>query len=216
MAVISAEVAREITNFLALEIDSKVLDGITYTLILKEGKDLKLAEQYLELKEKINRLGFRQDEIFRVFSVSNGYIFDLDLNVAKQLTMEMSKMVSVATGGQLPAYDRIGNGPDERRAKDIELLARHTHNQLKEGNRIFDIALFSRNIVPRIVVSGKDSGNKGNVTLKYPAFAIRHWDVETVNKMYLRQNGCAIHKIESHEILPSKTGVRFTVHAKIG
>ena len=91
-------------------------------------------------------------------------------------------------------------------------LARKCIHEFKEGHKTFDVALFSRNSVPRIVVSGKDpkSGKDGVVT--YDAYAVRHWDIEEVNAKLLAKEGIRIAKIEPCEVIPTKTGVRFRLH----
>lgn len=207
-AKISKKLIDMLSEFLTTEIQSKALSGITYTLLLKDGKDKEEAAKYFKIREEATNCGFGPNEVFRVYEVSNGYIFDMDLSVAKYITVELSKVVSKMYGGRTPVGDLIGESPEVRRRDDMTLLAKYVLNQFKEGKRKVEVALFSRNSVPRIVINATDKDGKP-VLLKYNAYAIRHWDIEDVNINLLAPKGVRIASIEPCEILPSKTGVRF-------
>lgn len=209
-AKVSKKLIDMLSEFLVTEIQGKALGGITYTLLFKDGKDKEMCAKYFKIREEATNCGFGPNEVFRVYEVTNGYIFDMDLSVAKYITVELSKAVAKMNGGKTPVGDLIGEAPEKRRREDLKLLAKYLQGQFKEGRKDVEVALFSRNSVPRIVINAVDkAGNP--ILLKYNAYAIRHWDIEDVNTALLLPVGIRIASIEPCEILPSKTGVRFIV-----
>lgn len=197
-----------VTKFLTCEVDKRVLDGITYTLIMKDGKHEKEIAEFDAIRKSLDNDGFGPNEIFRRYELSNGYIYDLDLAQAIAITIKLSQVVAQANNGKSPVGDmNITVESAERRRDDVKLLAKKVIEQAKSGKNKIEVALFSRNKVPRIVVSGTDSKGK-SVACQYDAFAIRHLDLEEVNRDYLVPAGLRIVKIDTCEILPTLTGVR--------
>lgn len=217
MGKVSKELFDMLSDFLIREIGSKSVDGITYALILKEDKDS--YRDYMEIRKEATKCGFGMNEVFRVYEVNNGFIFDMDLSAAKTISYKLSEAVSKTNGGKTPVRDFIGNNPDKRRNSDMVGLARHIKKCYDKGEEIAEAALFSRNSSPLITVSAllkrKDKNGKERediVQLKYPAFAIRHWDIEAINKYLLIPAKIRVAKIEPCEILPSKRGVKFNFY----
>lgn len=213
MANASPELINMMTEFLIQEISSKALDGITYTMLLKEDKDKEAYKKYMAIRKEAEKCGFNSDEAFRVYEVTNGYIFDMDMSVAKKISYELSKAVSKTNGGKTPVKDLIGDRPDQRRKADMLGLAKFIKAEYEKGNKTVEAALFSRNSTPRIMITGIGQKNE-LLTIKYNAYAIRHWDIETVNAKLLIPAGIRISKIEPCEILPSKTGVKFRMYVE--
>lgn len=211
MAKFSTALLNKLTEFLVCEIESDALGGKTYTLITKEDKDKEKYRNYMEIKKEALECGYSNDQVFRVYELSNGYIFDMDLSVAKKITIELSKSVSKANNGETPVGDLIGNRPEERRRSDMIRLGNYIKKCAEQGQYVTEVALFSKNSVPKIVITGK--GPKGeSLVLRYQSYAIRHWDIEAVNTNILIPSGIRISRLEPAEILPSKTGVRFIIH----
>lgn len=209
MAEFSKELLDMMTEFMICEIGARVLDGITYTMLLKNNKkDMEIYERYMTIKREALKCEYTNDEILRVYEVSNGYIFDMDLRTAKQITAELAKSVAKANGGQTPAGELIKDMPDQRRKRDIVALAKYLKSEYDKGNRQFEVALFSKNTTNRIVINGKGP-NGESISLRYNAYAIRHWDIETVNEKFLIPSGFRVKRIQPCEIFPSKTGVSF-------
>ena len=53
MAEFSKELLDMMTEFMICEVGARVLDGITYTMLLKNNKkDLEVYERYMTIKEK--------------------------------------------------------------------------------------------------------------------------------------------------------------------
>lgn len=219
MAKQSEKVMSLLTEFMVREIGSKALDGITYTMTLKDPKDKENTDRYKEIYKEVRAAGFSSDEVFRAYEVSNGYIFDMDLNVVKNISIQLAKAVERTNGIKFANGDLIGDSPEKRRKSDMNGLANYVLNEFKKGNTITEVALFSRNSVPHIVISGKTLSKNGKpennyVTVKYNAYAIRHWDIEVINSKLLIPAGIRISKIEPCEVLPSKTGVKFLIYTE--
>lgn len=200
-----------LTEFLVCEIGSKALDGITYAMVIKDQKDKERYQRYMEIREEVTKCGFSSDEIFRVYELSNGYIFDMDLNIAKNITMKLAQAVQRTNGIDVGDGDLIGDSPEKRRKSDMLGLARYVKQEYDKGRTVISVALFSRNTVPHIIISGKTPKNE-MVTERFNAYAIRHWDIETVNAKLLIPAGIRIARIEPYEILPPRTGVKFAVY----
>lgn len=210
---ISKELMDRLTNFLFEAIGGKVVDGITYTMEISPEDD-EAIKNYLELKDMVVKEGFKNNEVFRVYNVANGYIFDMDLAIVRYLNDKVFKAVSKNTGLNCDGNAVIGYGPEVRRKQDMESLAKYCISQFESNKTEFEVALFSRNSVPRITISGKDSakGSQGKgVVVTYNAYAIRHWDIEEINNRLLIPKGLRITRIKPCEILPSKTGMRFVL-----
>lgn len=210
MAKFSSELLNQLSEFLVCEIGGKAIDGITYTMLLKDNaKDKEAYKRYMDIKQEILKCGYSADEIFRVYEVNNGYIFDLDLKTAKQITYQLSKAVAKQNGGESPVGDLIGDRPEQRRKRDMVALARYIKECYDKGETEVQVALFSKNSTNKIMVTGIGSdGSKIAVT--YKAFAIRHWDIEKLNSQLLMHAGIKVYSIQPCEILPYKTGVSFT------
>ena len=200
-----------LTEFLVCEIGSKALDGITYAMVTKEKKDKDVFQRYMDIRDEVSKCGFGQDEIFRAYELSNGYIFDMDLNIAKKITIKLAQAVQKTNGVAVGDGDLIGDSPEKRRKSDMLGLARFIQQEYNKGKDLVEVALFSRNSVPHIIISGK-APNGNLVTERFNAYAIRHWDIETVNSKLLIPAGIRIARIEPFEILPSKTGVKFGMY----
>lgn len=199
----------QLNEFLLCEIGVKAIDGITYRLLRKNEKNYEeTLKRYMTIKNEALRVGYSQDEVFRVYELENGYIFDMDLKTAKQIVYEMSKVVASENNGETPVGDLIGNKPEQRRKRDMISLAKYIKEQYDNGEREVEVALFSRNSTNQIMVTGvTPSGQRGVV--RYNAYAIRHWDIEAINSQLLMKAGIKINSIKPCGILPSSTGVSF-------
>ena len=211
MGKVSKDMMNMLTEFLVCEIGSKAIDGITYTMITKDPKNKEVIERYREIRDEVTKCGFQPDEVYRVYELSNGYLFDMDLHTAKEITIKLAQAVSKTNGVSVSDCDLIGDSPEKRRKSDMIRLAKYIQQEYNAGKNIIEVALFSKNSVPHIVITGKNE--RGEViSEKYQAFAIRHWDVETINAKLLIPAGIRVSKIEPYEVLPSKTGVKFAMY----
>jgi hypothetical protein len=132
----------------------------------------------------------------------------MDIMTAKQIIAEIAKSVAKANNGATPTSEILNDNPEQRRKKDMINLAKFLKSEFDKGNKQVEVALFSRNTTNRIIING--IGNNGEeLVIRYNAYAIRHWDIETVNEKLLIPAGFRVSRIQPCEILPSKTGVSF-------
>jgi len=213
MADFSKKLLDMLSEFMIRELGSKVLDGVTYTFVFNNDADKQTYEEYMAIKQEAINCGYMNDEVFRVYKLSNGYIFDMDLNTAKQITAEVYKRVAKDNNmsideSQNRNFDIIKDDPDVRRKMDLVSLANYLKAEFDKGNKQVELALFSRNSSNRIIINGKlDNGNP--VSLRYKAFILRHWDIEILNEKFLIPAGFRVKRIQPLEVLPSKTGASF-------
>ena len=207
MGEISRELLNMLTEFIVCEVGSKVLDGITYTLLLKNDRDNASIERYKKIKVEAASCGFVYNEVFRVYEVGNGFIFDLDIGIAKMITAQLAKSVSKEQniGNN---KDIIRNSPELRRKRDLISLSKYLIEQFNNGKTEVEVALFSKNTTNKIIINATDNNGK-NVAVMYYAYALRHWDIELLNEKLLIPQGLRVSRIQPCEILPSKTGVSF-------
>ncbi len=212
MAKLSDATLNLVSKFLTTEVEDRAAQGITWQLLLKGKHDDKIAE-YKALRDRITEEGFGPNDIFRMYELSNGYIFDMDLGLATKMTVKLADAFAGKMG--IPSGSQFGadmcRDAEKRRQEDLEKLAKRVLNHAKLKEAKFEMALFSKNSIPKITVSGKNA--KGDpVVLNYDAYAVRHWDVEEINTRYLVPKGFRIIKIEPCEVIPTLTGVRFIMH----
>lgn len=210
MAQFSGILLNQLSEFLVCEIGAKAMDGITYTLLLKDNpKDMEAVNRYNKIKSQLQSEGYSNMDVLRRYEVTNGYIYDLDLNTAKSITYELSK--AVAKIRNTPVGDLIGDKPEQRRKKDMVNLAKYIKDAYDKGENQVEVALFNKNAVDKINVTCiSPDGRKCLVT--YKAYAIRHWDIETINAKLLMPAGIKVDSIQPKEVLPHKTGVSFLIN----
>lgn len=210
MAKFSKELMNKLSEFMVSELGSKTIDGVTYAMVLRDEKDKDRYDRMLSIKEEALKCGFRGDEVFRINEVSNGYIVDMDLGTAKQITRELGKAVGNANNEKIDLDRLIGNKPEQRREKDMMRLARNVKSDFEKGKVRYEIALYNRNSTDSISVIAKGVSNE-KLQIKYRAYALSYLDIERVNRKYLMKEGLRISRLQPCEILPSRNGVSFII-----
>lgn len=210
MAEYSKELENMLTDFLVCEIGNKYLDGVTYAMALKDiEKDKQMYQRYIEIKKETHRCGYNDLDIFRIYEVSNGYIFDIDADKARHITNTMLNSIKALNDDKTPLdYSEIYGIPEQRRKKDMVNLAKYLKKEFDSGKNVVEVALFSRNSTNKIIINGRGQNND-ILSIRYNAYAIRHWDLETINYKLLIPAGFRVSRLKPCEILPSKTGVSF-------
>lgn len=206
---LSKEVVEGLTDVMLNAIGPKAYDGITYAMYNgKAENDKKVVAQVNAIREAIKEEGFEPNQFIKLIKAPNGVIFDMDLQVSREINNALAQIVAKKTGNkQLAQMDLTGDGPMKRRKQDFELLIKYLISENKKGNNVVSVALFSRNFVPKIVYTAKNA-QKQDVKVTINSFAIRYWDIEAVNEI-LMTKGYRIVNVKIGEILPTKTGVRF-------
>lgn len=205
--VVTTELLNKVQTFYMQEIADGVLDGMTYALLLNTDK-VKI-QNYLTLKEYIKNEGYSDSAILRAFSLSNGYIFDMDLAVAQRIAIKILKASYKECDRDVDFISEVKSIPQARKKTDMLRLANKCLKELGDGNREFYIALYSKNSSPYIKLTGTQNGLPVKVT--YDSYALRHFDLTDINTHYLCEKGARISKIEPCEILASRTGVKFRI-----
>lgn len=204
-----------LTEFFICEIKSKAMDGVTYAMVLDNGtqKEQNNLKKYRAICEEASRCGYRSDELFRGYKIANGFIFDMDIGIAKGILMNIISAVNNTNGdsGNTNPQDVIGDSPDKYRKSDMLALARYVKSEFESGKNKVEVALYNRNANPKIIMTVKNTDGS-NVTIKYNAYAIRHWDIEIINDKLLIPAGIRISRLEPCEILPLKNGVTFNLY----
>ena len=217
MKQMSKQLKDMLSEFMIREIGAKVLDGITYTFV--DSNDKEKNKEYNVIREEATANGFGGKEIIRVFKVSNGFIYDLDIDIAKAITQELYKVVAKDNNlsinvNENPNFRIIGETPKKRRMEEIEKISKFILNKAKTGEMDFEVALFSRNKTNQIIINGIDGDSGDRISVRYNAYALRHYDLEIVNEKYLIPAGYRVCNVKPLEILPSKTGVCFNIRVQ--
>lgn len=196
-----------LTEFIVTQIDQKVLQGISYIIVSKSQANKDKIARFDALRTELTELGVPVTEQLKVYDVNTAKIYDVDLNTTITITEQLAKAVGEGSDS-LSTYS-ISNTANKRREADIDRLITYCVKQARNGKSQSDIALFSKNTVDHINISGTLPNGKPAV-LSYDAFALRHTDIIEVNKK-LANSGLQISNILIHEALPSMTGVRTTI-----
>lgn len=209
---LSKSLIDKLTEFFCHEIQSGVLDGRTYMMTLRNGTtDSNLTNKYLDIRVEASKCGYSENEAFRVFELNNGFIFDMDLIIAKMIARMIVKKALKDEKEIKKQLDMLETGPNERRNDDMKALAKKCLKEFKSGKTYTEVALFSRNSTNKIIITGNgEHGEK--VVVQYNAYAVRHWDIETINEKYLIPRGMKIRVAEACGVLSSKSGVRYILH----
>ena len=210
MANFSAELLNKLEGFFVNSIADKVLDGVTYIMVFSDEQ--KMFNAYNKIREEVDELGYDKNTLFRVYQFCNGYVFDMDLSVSIYLAEKIVKE-NVAEAGESNTNIKVNISDmiKDKRKSAMVSFAKYCKSQMDKGITEFDVAMYSRNTVPKILISGKDT-NGNPLMLQYRAFPLRHWDIDTVSNELLLPNGVRISKVESCEILPARNGVRFKIY----
>lgn len=225
----SRELTNMLTSFLALSISDKAQDGISYVMVLNDlPADKEKQERYDDIYKEARKCGYEENQLFRRFKLANGYIYDMDMSMVVSLTKKMTDYVAkkcpekagITPQNEAAAREKVAKsvilGPQERRKEDMKKFAKKCMKEAESksfittGTSTFEVALFSRNSVPKITITGKSNNGKDVVTI-YDAFAIRHWDLQDINNYLLFEKGIKVKEFKACEVLPSKTGVRFKI-----
>jgi len=205
---ISKELMSLLEAFLHAEIAGLSLKGVTYSMTFKDKEGQKLYDRYSAIRDHANKDGFKEDELFRIREITNGYLFDLDFDIAKQIMISVAEEIAQLNKEDPKEKAEVFvNGAIQRRQDDMIRLAKLVEQEISAGKNAIEVALFSRHSVPRITITGLNS-NREPVVMMINSYAVRNWDLGTVNKHLLIPKGLRIAKVSLREILPEKNGIR--------
>lgn len=200
------EIMNLLTEFLVVNIDEKVLQGISYTIVQRNEANAEKIKKYDAMRARLTELGVPENEQFRRYDVNTAVVYEIELKTAIAITEKLS----VAVGATQTTDFGISRASFERQQEDIKKLAQLCVKKAQNGISEFDVCLFSKNKVDRINITGKDSNTGKMIAVMFDAFALRHTDIITVNSV-LASCGLKIVRVLIHEAVPSMTGVRTTL-----
>lgn len=221
-----------LADFLVSGVGAKAYDGITYELLLGVSiEDKKKIQKYDKLRKGIENQQLNPDSILAKYKVANGFVYELDIKLARELTYVLAQMVAKdAHNPSLAGVDLVNEGPAKRRNADMVKLKNYIVNTAKkqvqaqmkakiDAGKTVDrsdkvakvtVALFSRNAVPVITYT------VGDIKYNYQAYAIRPKDLVPINEHLIQKEGMRIlNNIEICDILPSKTGVAVVIPVEV-
>lgn len=200
------EVMNLLTEFLVVNIDEKVLQGISYLIIPKNDANKAKIEKFDGIRKRLTELNVPENEQFRVYDMHNAMIYEIELRTAIEITEKLSRAVGAA---QTTDFG-IAKTSYARQQDDINRLVKYCVKMAQKGTSEFQVALFSKNKVPTINVTCKDKVSGKSLIVTYEAFALRHTDIVEVNKRLI-DCGLKIVRVVAHDALPSMTGVVVTL-----
>ena len=200
------EIMNLLTEFLVINIDEKVLQGISYIIVQKNDANTAKIKKYDQVRARLTELGVPENEQLRRYDVNTAVVYEIELKTAITITEKLS----VAVGATQTTDFGISRTSIERQQEDIKRLAQLCVKKAQRGIAEFDICLFSKNKVDKINITAKDSGTGKMMAVTYDAFALRHTDILAVNTV-LASCGLKIARVLMHEAVPSMTGVRATL-----
>lgn len=200
------EIMNLLTEFLVINIDEKVLQGISYIIVQKNDANTAKIKKYDAVRARLTELGVPENEQFRRYDVNTAIVYEIELKTAITITEKLS----VAVGAAQTTDFGISRASLERQQEDIKRLAQLCVKKAQHGVAEFDVCLFSKNKVDKINITAKDSNTGRMVAVSYDAFALRHTDILAVNTV-LASCGLKIVRVLIHEAVPSMTGVRTTL-----
>lgn len=205
---VTDEAVSKITGIVANSIGEKIVDGVNWALILNSDSDT--INEYETIRQELKDMGYNRGEVLRAVSAPNGLIYDIDASVIKKLVSQLMSGSDVEKSSKTI----MDNAYIERRNSEFQKLHVYLMKAFRQGKTTVSVALFNTNQGNKItyktyVESGKYAGQKVEVSL--PAFALRHWDLQELNRDYLIPSKVKIARVQVIEILPTRTGVGFNL-----
>lgn len=203
---VTDEAAAKVSTIFANNLGEKVFDGINWTFVLES--DVGTLQEYENIRQELKDMGYTHGEILRAYKAPNGLIYDIDAKVVKMLV----KSTMAGSESEGLCNELIESAYEARRNMEMSRLHVFLAKAFKAGQTKVSLALFNTNKGNRITYNTLiESGSHANqkVEIRLPAFALRHWDLEELNRNYLIPARIKIQKVQLVEILPTKTGVGF-------
>lgn len=203
---VTDEALDKVVTIFANNLGGKVFDGINWTFVL--DTDTLVLQEYETIRQELKDMGYNHGEILRAYKAPNGLIYDIDAAVIKSLVQK----TMIGSENEGLCKELIESAYEARRNAEMSKLHVYLVKAYKAGNKRVSLALFNTNKGNRITYNTLiENGTYANkkMEIKLPAFALRHWDLEELNRNYLIPARVKIQKVQLVEILPTKTGVGF-------
>lgn len=195
------------------EIGSSILDGITYAVLANNDTNKIRINRYKNMIESLKEssIGSNSSEIVKAFKLCNGYVFDLNIAIAKKLAMDMI-MESYRDYGVdfKPTSDIVTNmntKPNDAVIAELKRLSEFCVKSFHKGNKEIYVILYNRSPRRKITYTSKYKGQ--SIQSTYDSFSVRHFDLAKINENYLFNKGVRIAKVEPCEVLHKSSGVKY-------
>lgn len=208
---LSDDAIGKLAEVICTDIHTNIVKGVTYILLEEKPNTKVRLDMYMGLRREIDSEGFKPDEVFRVYKVSNGYVFDMEQEIAVSITKAiMQKSGSLDDKNMRAVLNSVVERSKVRREKEMKRLAALCYKAYKAGNTSLEVLLFGKNEVGKVILTVKDG--KDDYVITYPSFMLRPSDMQSVNEEYLIKSGIRIKSIETGEIVGSNRGLRVVVN----
>lgn len=203
MKKFSDKLSQMLTAFVVAELGSKALDGINYTLKLK-NKDNDDIMTYNKIREEADKCGYDHDEVFIVHEYVNGYSFELEPKITNKISSDLAMASCKITGKHKDLVDFVMNKAEQKKEYNEKLLANRVIKASKSGDTELKVVIYSSNTsgLARVITTN-ESGNNSAVTLKTHCLNLS--SIEEINRKYLMTKGLRIAKLSNMYILNTKT-----------
>lgn len=208
---LSDDAVGKLAEVICTDIHTNIVKGVTYILLEEKPNTKVRLDMYMGLRREIDSEGFKPDEVFRVYKVSNGYVFDMEPEIAVSITKAiMQKSGSLDDKNMRAVLNSVVERSKVRREKELKRLAALCYKVYKAGKTSLEVLLFGKNEVGKVIITVKDG--KDDYVITYPSFMLRPSDMQSVNEEYLIKSGIRIKSIETGEIVGSNRGLRVVVN----
>lgn len=208
---LSDDAVGKLAEVICTDIHTNIVKGVTYILLEEKPNTKVRLDMYMGLRREIDSEGFKPDEVFRVYKVSNGYVFDMEQEIAVSITKAiMQKSGSLDDKNMRAVLNSVVERSKIRREKELKRLAALCYKAYKVGKTSLEVLLFGKNEVGKVIITVKDG--KDDYVITYPSFMLRPSDMQSVNEEYLIKSGIRIKSIETGEIVGSNRGLRVVVN----
>lgn len=208
---LSDDAVGKLAEVICTDIHTNIVKGVTYILLEEKPNTKVRLDMYMGLRREIDSEGFKPDEVFRVYKVSNGYVFDMEPEIAVSITKAiMQKSGSLDDKNMRAVLNSVTERSKVRREKELKRLAALCYKAYKAGKESFEVLLFGKNEVGKVIITVKDG--KDDYVITYPSFMLRPSDMQSVNEEYLIKSGIRIKSIETGEIVGTNRGLRVVVN----
>lgn len=208
---LSDDAVGKLAEVVCTDIHTNIVKGVTYILLEEKPNTKVRLDMYMGLRREIDSEGFKPDEVFRVYKVSNGYVFDMEPEIAVSITKAiMQKSGSLDDKNMRAVLNSVVERSNVRREKELKRLAALCYKAYKAGKVSLEVLLFGRNEVGKVIITVKDG--KDDYVITYPSFMLRPSDMQSVNEEYLIKSGIRIKSIETGEIVGTNRGLRVMVN----
>lgn len=202
------------SDIVITELGNRVLYGMNWLLLLKNNsKDMDKYERYLVIRNEADKEGFKPEECFRVYETVNGFVMDIEQDLVNIINTKLVEILKDTSPELAHLPSDIYKKMKERQSNEKKRLSSLIIKKAKNNELEFEVALFSKNIAGKINVECLGQNNQ-HYLVRYDAFSITAWDIESINRDILIDKGYLIDTVQVCDILPNKRGVRTKLYIK--